>query len=242
MLSWRNYSKKCKERILQPLCQGSFTQESADKRRMRLATAEEEEGFVHIKLFLLVDEEDGVIADARYLAKGETLHIAVMEALCQLAIRKNVVQAGRISAKLLEHFYGEFPEEGAGHMNLGISLLDEALSHCRDIEVEGPITSSPVENIEAEGPHPEWELLDAKGKIDLIKKVIVEEVAPYVELDAGGVEVKSLKEDREVTITYQGACVTCYAATGSTLSAIQGVLRAKVHPDLTVIADLSTAT
>ncbi|MDX8430720.1 MAG: NifU family protein [Candidatus Algichlamydia australiensis] len=238
MLNWRLFSKKLKERVLQPRCYGSFSEESAKKRCMRLVQAEEKEGFIHAKLSLLVDEEDGVIADARYLCQGDPLHIAALEALCQLAIRKNVVQAGRISSKLLEHFYGEFPEEGAGQINLSLSLLDEALKFCHDIEVEGPIQTSPVENLESEGPHPEWGLLDSKGKIDLIKNVIAEEVAPYVELDAGGVEVKNLKEDREVVITYQGACVTCYAATGSTLSAIQGILRAKVHPDLVVTPDL----
>lgn len=234
MLSWRHFSKKLKERILAPRRFGTLK----EREGMRLCAAEEKQDFTHIKLFFLVNEEDGVIADARYLAQGDPLHIAALEALCQLAIRKNVVQAGRISAKLIEHFYGEFPEEGAGQMNFALGLLDEALAFCQDIDVD---VSSPVENLEGEGPHPEWNLLDSTGKIELIKTVIAEEVAPYVELDAGGVEVKSLKEDREVVITYQGACVTCYAATGSTLSAIQGILRAKIHPELVVTPDLPVA-
>lgn len=232
MLNWRHFPKKLKERILSPRCFG-LLKESAGKR---LCVAEESQDFIRAKLFLLVNEEDGVVVDARYLAEGDPLHIAALEALCQLAICKNVIQAGRISAKLIEHFYGEFPEEGAGQVNLALGLLDEALTFCQDIEVE---VSSPVENLESDGPHPEWNLLDATGKIELIKKVIAEEVVPYVELDAGGVEVKSLKDDREVVITYQGACVTCYAATGSTLNAIQGILRAKLHPELIVTPDMT---
>ncbi len=232
MLNWRQFPRKLKERILSPLCFGQIK----EREGMRLCLAEEKIDFIHAKLFVLVDEKDGVIAEARYLAQGDPLHIASLEALCQLAIRKNVMQAGRISAKLIEHFYGEFPEEGASQVNLALGLLDEALGFCQDLEVE---VSSPVENLESEGPHPEWNLLDATGKIELIKKIIAEEVAPYVELDAGGVEVKSLKGDREVVITYQGACVTCYAATGSTLSAIQGILRAKIHPELIVTPDMT---
>ena len=66
-----------------------------------------------------------------------------------------------------------------------------------------------------------------------------EEVQPYIELDAGGIEVPELKNGQEVVIAYQGACTTCPSSTGATLNAIQEILRARVHPSLTVKPDLS---
>jgi len=59
-----------------------------------------------------------------------------------------------------------------------------------------------------------------------------------VELDAGGVEVVKVEENR-VTIVYSGNCTSCYSATGATLEAIGNILRRKVYPDLMVIPDLS---
>ena len=61
---------------------------------------------------------------------------------------------------------------------------------------------------------------------------------PYIALDAGGVEVINLLEDKEVIIAYQGSCTSCYSAIGTTLSYIQQVLRAKVHPSLVVVPDI----
>jgi len=50
--------------------------------------------------------------------------------------------------------------------------------------------------------------------------------------------VLKLREDREVIISYQGNCTSCYSAVGATLSYIQKVFRAQVHPDIVVIPDL----
>ena len=47
-----------------------------------------------------------------------------------------------------------------------------------------------------------------------------------------------LKETGELIISYQGACTSCHASTGSTLSAIQKILRARVHPSLFVTPKL----
>ena len=68
--------------------------------------------------------------------------------------------------------------------------------------------------------------------------MIKNEIQPFIALDAGGVEVLEL-DGLEVKIAYEGACVTCPSATGATLSAIQEILRAQVHPGLEVKPDLS---
>jgi NifU-like protein len=56
-------------------------------------------------------------------------------------------------------------------------------------------------------------------------------------LDAGGVTVVNLINDKELLISYQGACTSCYSSIGATLSYIQQVIRAKIHPDITVVPD-----
>ncbi|MCP4265610.1 MAG: NifU family protein, partial [Candidatus Brocadiaceae bacterium] len=62
---------------------------------------------------------------------------------------------------------------------------------------------------------------------------IDKEIRPYIELDAGGIQIHELK-DFELFISYEGACTSCHAATGSTLSAIQNILKSRIHPDLFV--------
>ncbi|HSX04708.1 MAG TPA: NifU family protein, partial [Rhabdochlamydiaceae bacterium] len=75
-------------------------------------------------------------------------------------------------------------------------------------------------------------------KLSVIKEVVAKEIQPYIELDAGGVEVLKI-ENNQVHIAYSGSCTSCYSATGATLEAIQQLLRAKVYPELTVIPDMS---
>ncbi len=91
-----------------------------------------------------------------------------------------------------------------------------------------------------EGGYPGWETLSQNQKIALIEEVIARDIRPYIELDAGGVKVLDLINDREVMIAYQGSCTSCFSATGTTLAFIQQVLRGKVHPSLLVVPDLST--
>jgi len=83
--------------------------------------------------------------------------------------------------------------------------------------------------------HPEWNELSLKKKYKLIKEVIEEEIQPFVQMDGGGVDVIEMKDNNNVIIKYKGACAHCMAATGSTLSYIQHILRTKVHKDIVVV-------
>ncbi len=95
-----------------------------------------------------------------------------------------------------------------------------------------PVPTGPGEIVE--GGYPGWEELPLKKKIAVIEEVLNQDVRPYIALDAGGVEVLNLLNDKEVVIAYQGACTSCYSSVGTTLSYIQQVLRNKVHPSLSV--------
>ena len=71
-------------------------------------------------------------------------------------------------------------------------------------------------------------------KKQMIEEVLDKEIRPFIAMDKGGIELVDVK-DTDVYILYQGACVGCPAAMGTTLSAIQEVLRKHVHPDIVVI-------
>jgi len=237
------FGKKLLFRIENPRSGGFFSQEEARAHEMRLAVAtlgKYEEGRV-VRLSLLVDERDGIIADAKFQVYGPPELIGAAESACGAILRKNYDQARRLSADLLDKEMREkgeeraFPEEASWALNLVLETLDTAAVQCMDIPVADSYQAPPMSLGEGEKrEYPGWKELSVKQKISVIETVIAEDIRPYVELDAGGVKVINLLEEREVIIAYEGACTTCHSATGATLSAIQQILRTKVHPELVV--------
>lgn len=248
---WARYSKKLSQRILAPLYIGFFSAESAKERGVRLAlgkAGEMVEGNALI-LFLLVDEMDGVIADVKFQAYGQSALIGAADVACSLLIRKNYDQARRISSELIDKEVRDrkdamaFPEETYAHINLVLAAIDEACDQCMDIplpeEYVAPPLSDPSMSLGEARVYPGWDELSTSQQIYVIEEVIASDIRPYIELDAGGIEIVSLVEGRQLTIAYKGACTSCHSATGATLSAIQQILRIKVHPDIVVIPDMS---
>lgn len=247
--SWMLYSKKVHSRIAQPLYTGSFHPEEALARNVRLVTGQE--GHINegqaVRLFWLVDESDGIIVDARFEAFGPPALIAAADLACEVLMRKNYDQARRISAEILDRQGRDkadrpaFPEVVGGLLNLVLFAIEEIANQCMDIPFADTYVTSPIDalpGMEGNG-HPQWKELSTKQKIALLEEIISRDILPYVQLDAGGVQIVNLLEDREVIIAYQGSCTSCHSATGSTLSAIQQILRAKASPDLIVTPDLS---
>lgn len=245
---WLKYGRKLAARIENPKNGGFFTQEEAETRALRLAIGKEgavDEGNA-VSLFLLVDEEDGIIAEAKFQAFGHTALIGAAEAACELLLRKNYDQARRVTADLLDRQFCEkgekssFPEEAAGHLNLVLAAIEMAADQCMDIPIADGYVAPPIsqDTLTQGGEYPGWKELTKAQKLTVIESVIASDIRPYIELDAGGVQVLDLIHDHEVIIKYEGSCTTCYSATGSTLSAIQNILQAKVYPDLTVTPSL----
>lgn len=243
---WASYSKKTTLRIETPYCAGIFTSKEAECRDLHLAIGSAgsvEEGNA-ITLFWLVDKTDGVIVDSRFQVFADAVLIGLAEAGCELIIGKNYDQAGRISPEIIEKYLRDkqdkkaFSDDTLGHVHLLTHALQLASETCREIPLEPsyvapPITGHQVEIVE--GGWPGWQELSLKQKLQVIEQVLNDEVRPYIELDAGGVTVLNLIDDRQLLIAYSGACTGCHSSTGATLSYIQHVLRAKVHPDLEVI-------
>jgi NifU-like protein len=248
---WARYSKKLTERVEKPLYKGFHIETSAKNRGMRLAQGSAGstlDGSL-ICLYFLVDETDGVIADARFQAFGPSALIGAADAMCELVMRKNYDQARRISADLLDKHLRDrkgqqaFPEETFSLINLLLSAIDQVADQCMDIPlsdayVAPPIADQDVSTMEIR-EYPGWDLLNEKQQVHIIEEVIATDIRPYIELDAGGIEIISFRNNRELTIAYKGACTSCHSATGSTLTAIQQILRAKVHPQIIVTPDLS---
>ncbi len=242
---WASYSKKLKKRIESPKNVGFFKKEEAKARLMRLAIGAAGTERNKIALYLLVDEMDGVIADAKFQVLGDSALIGAADAACELLLRKNYDQARRLSAQLIDKYLQDkegsdaFPKEVASHLNLVIDAIEEAAQKCMDIPIADGYSAPPMANEHTEsGQYPHWEKLSLEQKLTVLKEVVANEIQPYIELDAGGVEVLKVV-NHEVHIAYSGSCTSCYSATGATLEAIQQLLRAKVCPDLVVVPDMS---
>lgn len=248
---WSRYSKKLHRKIEKPHCIGFFTKEAAEARQMRLA--EGREGRVQdgnaVAFYWLVDPDDGIIVDARFQAYGQSALIGAAEIACELVIGKNYDQAKRISADLIDKQVRDradepaFPREMAPHLNLILDAIENAAEQCLDIPFDDAYVRTPIPTDlgdVVEGGYPGWQELTVKQKMTVIEEVIARDIRPYIELDEGGVEVVNLINEREVIIAYKGSCTSCFSATGTTLSYIQQTLKAKVHPDLIVIPDLTS--
>jgi len=247
---WSRYSKKLINKIDNPRCAGIFNPKECDERGMRLAIGEEgliEEGNM-VRLYLLVDLDDGIIVDAKFQVYGQSALVGAAEIACELLIGKNYDQARRMSAELLDKNVRDrnedasFPKETYPHLNLVICAIENAAEKCTDIVLAktyiAPPTPQEIGEIR-EGGYPGWDQLDLQKQLAIIEEVLNNDVRPYVELDAGGIDVLNLFQGREVVIAYKGSCTSCFSATGATLSAIQRALRAKVHPEMVVTPDLT---
>lgn len=247
---WNRYSKKLAAKIDKPQHVGFLTKEEAEARDLRLVLGKEgaiEEGNI-IQLYWLVDKDDGIIVDARFQVFGQSVLMGGGEIVCELVIGKNYDQARRISADLIDKQVRDksevsaFPRETYPHLNLILGALDMAADQCLDIPLSTSYVAPPMPldiGEVREGGYPGWQELSLKQKLGVIEEVLNNEIRPYIALDGGGVEVLNLV-DNQVIISYQGACTSCYSSIGTTLSYIQQMIRAKVHPELNVTPELPT--
>lgn len=245
---WHRYSKKLAAKIENSRSAGYFTQQDAEERGMHFA--EGQEGLAidgnEIHLYLLVDPADGIIVDAKFQAFGQSALIGASAAACELLIGKNYDQARRITAELIDRHVRDkpeevaFPEETQGHLNLVIGAIEDAIEKCLDLPLPTHYVSPVPRQISEKegGGWPDWKTLSREQKLSVIETVLNEDVRPYIELDAGGIEVLDLVNDHELLIAYQGACTSCHSSIGATLTTIQQILQAKVSSELKVVPNL----
>lgn len=245
---WTSYSKKLQQRIINPRSIGVFDEQGAHDRGLRLAVGESgslQDGDA-VRIYWLVDKDDGTIVDMKYQFFGKTPLMGSLESAAEICIRKNYDQASRITEELIDKNLRDkpeisaFPKEAAPFISLVLEAILKAKEKCLDIPLPTTYSAPPIP-IGADnegGGFPGFMELPLKEKIAVIEAVLNEDVRPYIALDAGGVEVINLLNDKEVIISYQGTCTSCYSSVGTTLSFIQETLKRKVHPDLSVIPDV----
>lgn len=239
---WELFSKKLREKIDRLRYVGFFTPKLSEEKQLRYVTGREGK----LCLYWLVDESDGVICDAKFQAFGPIGLIAAAEVASELVLRKNYDQVSRLSADLIDQHVRDrkdtpaFPRECDPYLNQVLSAIDRAIQQCLDIPFAATYDTTPIENDfgEIPGGIPGWEQFPREHKLKIIEEVIDKEIRPYIELDAGGVKLVSFQDDKEVVISYEGSCTTCHSSTGSTLSAIQKILKARIHPSLFVTPQL----
>lgn len=248
---WDLYSRKLRGKIENPKFCGFFLPNEAESKGMRLVIGEEgsKDTGQAVALYWLVDESDGIIADAKFQVYGASALIGAAEIASELVLRKNYDQASRISADLIDQHVRDqknipsFPEECNQHLNLVIAAIDHAVHKCSDIPFAASYEITPISYdlgslAGGESGMPGWQEMPVERKLQIIEDVIDKEIRPYIELDAGGIKVLSLREEWEVLISYQGSCTSCHSATGSTLTAIQQILKTRIHPQLFVTPEL----
>lgn len=237
---WELLSKKLREKLDRLRFVGFFTEELAEKKKLRLVVGREK----NLCLYWLVDEADGVIADAKFQVFGPIGLIGALEVATELVLHKTLAQASRLFADLIDQHVRDkkeipaFPKECAPFLNQVLSAIDSAVYSSSDIASIETYDQTPIENDfgEIPGGLPGWESFPLEKRLSLIEEIIDKEIRPYIELDAGGVKLIELREkSSEVVISYEGACTSCHSAGGSTLSAIQNILKRRVHPSLVVV-------
>lgn len=232
-------SKKLREKLDKLRYVGIISKQEAQEKGMRLAIGADE----YVRLYFLVDPADGIVADAKFQVFGSAYLIAAAEIASELAMRKNYRQIGRLSADLIDQHVRDrqdmpaFPKEAHASLNQVLSAIDMAVAQCSDLPAPNEYDTTPIELDfgELPGGIPGWESFSMDKKIYLIEEVVDKEIRPYIELDAGGVKILELKENGDLLIAYEGACTSCHSSTGSTLSAIQKIVRSRIHPTLTIV-------
>jgi len=244
------YTKKILSLLDQPRFCATLTAEQANQLGYRFVCAKEQDHHQGVKIafYLFVNQQEGIIEKVRYQAFGSPLLIAILEAFSEMIEKKNYRQASRIGADLIENKLRDSPydqaldKESERLLNLALSTFQEATYQCMDIDLAEGSIQTPISHLgsSSNSIHFEsWSIYSHQEKLKVISDVIKVEIEPYVALDEGGVEVKELIEDKQVVIKYLGSCTSCFSATGATLSAIDQVLKQKVHPSLYVTADPS---
>lgn len=239
---WSQYSSILREKILHPKFVGSFTVKEAESRRLFLAIGKQgglAQGVI-LYLYWLVRENDGIILDAKFQVYGPASFIASAEIICELCKGKNYDQASRISSDLIDQSVKQksnqsgFPKEDYSFLNFTLAAIDEAVYQCRHIPFVATYDETPIhQEFGAEKIIEDFFTFNLEKQRKIVEEILDKEIRPYIELDAGGIQVKDIQGE-EITVMYEGACTTCPSSIGSTLTAIQKILQTRIHPNLRV--------
>ncbi|EPP36120.1 hypothetical protein BOKEGFJH_00662 [Chlamydia avium] len=245
--SWTYISPKVIKTFHKFYCAGVFSTEDAEIKNAHLVIGNQGHRLMGnlVVFYWLVDKTNGKILDAKFQYFGHPFLLVLAETTCNLVTGKTYAQAYNLSVndidtELRSHKeVPALPELYAPLYHCIIDALDVAAQQCMDISVEDG--SLPLNNAllthDFENANPftqeEWETLSLEAKLQTLRSVTEEKIAPYIALDSGGVTIEHL-EGNVVTISYTGNCSGCFSAIGSTLNSIGELLRAYVYGELQI--------
>ncbi len=111
---WESYSSEVRKRMNNPSHLGSFTDEDATKRGLKLVSVMHgaETCGDAVELFLLVND-NGVVRDARFLSFGCGTAIASSDMMCELCLGKTIDEISKITNIDVEKALRDSPDKPA---------------------------------------------------------------------------------------------------------------------------------
>jgi NifU-like protein len=229
---WTLYSKKFREAILHPVAVGPLTAALARENNFFFAQGSRgtiEEGN-RVDIFLFINPQTGIVADARFLAYGHTALIGACECVCHAIRGRSYKYASALSLDLFRQEIDTFPLSAAGHILLVIEAFHDAASQASHITAE-----------ELPSRYPDFASLPADEQRRIVTRILDAEIRPFLSLDSGGADLIDVLHGKEIIIAYSGACANCFASGGSTLAYIQQVMQRYLGDDIVVTPRISLA-
>ncbi|WP_213358298.1 NifU family protein [Chlamydiifrater phoenicopteri] len=238
------FSRKILKKICSPFCSGIFSSQDAEAKNARLVIGKQGHRLMGnvVTLYWLVDNETGVILDAKFQIFGHALLIAVAEASCELVTSKLYTESYKVGVNAIEEHLRDsseknsIPKEYQPLIHFVIDAMDSASEQCSDITVPGFTYSTP-EFLDQEDANPlsdeQWATASKEDRLQILRSVVEQRIAPYLAMDGGSLSVEDIVGD-EVLISYSGNCSGCFSAVGTTLNSILHLLQAHVHSSITV--------
>lgn len=230
------YRESFLQKAKKPRCFGAFPPKAPDQMRYIEATSEK------IRLQICIDEQEKIIVDAKFQAYGNPFCLGFLQLLTEELLRKNLMQARRLQenlffSKIYSKKNTQPTDQEKSTMKKAFAVLQMCLEQTQDLVSDLQyVTPFSLQDVTKE-EEISWETLSHKEKLGWIHTILEKDIRPYLALDEGNVLIKALEND-QLHIQYEGSCTTCYAATGSTLQAIEGILRKKLSMTICVIPDL----
>jgi NifU-like protein len=202
---------------------------------------------IHYKIDISYNAEKQMFTDMKYCLKAPTFMIALLEALAELILDKDIKKCAKVRADDLLNTISAYEvadlyeDADVGDYIRFISryvnhLLDSYTEIVAELVPRQFTTPDALIDFSKEGSGIEGFFeLEKEHQIHCIEEVMEKDIRPYVALDEGNVKVKDLTKNGIVLIQYEGNCTSCNASSSTTLSAITSILKAKIHPTIEVL-------
>ena len=240
-LFWDLYSSKMRKQI---------TEHKHAKKCHGKQFSDEKLG-IHYNIDILYNAERQMFTEMKYCLKAPTFMIALLEALAELILEKDIKKVSKVRADDLLNAISAYEvadlyeDADVGDYIRFISryvnhLLDSYTEIVNELVPRQFTTPDALIDFSKEGSGIEGFFeLEKEHQIQFIEEVMEKDIRPYVALDEGNVKVKDLTKNGIVLIQYEGNCTSCNASGSTTLSAITSILKAKIHPTIEVLPYLS---